>query len=144
VSSARAQPSLRVAYLSHSSLRSECYRILLTVLNFIFLKTHALWIFILDINGVRATLGGRRELARLPTACGGFDLRSIADHCGIAPFFSATQILQSDGNTLVDAVRVFCIREEGRRVGQPRWLDASLRLRARGARKALLAPLRLG
>jgi hypothetical protein len=32
---------------------------------------------------------GRRELARLPTACGGFGLRSIADHCGIA-FVAAT------------------------------------------------------
>jgi hypothetical protein len=32
---------------------------------------------------------GRRELARLPTANGGFGLRSIADHCGIA-FVAAT------------------------------------------------------
>jgi hypothetical protein len=32
---------------------------------------------------------GRRELARLPTACGGFGFRSIADHCGIA-FVAAT------------------------------------------------------
>jgi hypothetical protein len=32
---------------------------------------------------------GRRELARLPTSCGGFGLRSISDHCGIA-FVAAT------------------------------------------------------